>query len=179
MSTKRNKSSRAPIKGMPRVKKNREIKVQHQIIEAFQSGWGFQHRAWPDFRMFGTDSDEPIGRAIPLSRFRSNPVFERLHESPSGRRGADAAWQQHSDRFLEECQSWVSVGVDEEVPLAKSTRGTGRTGRRLNAPLALRIEWAARRLSGAAWKEIANESFKEDQVKKAASEVLKRTPGGG
>jgi hypothetical protein len=125
--------------------------------------------------MFGTDPDEPTGYYDSLEPLSFQPpVFERLHESPQEwRKRADAAWQQHRDRFLEECQTWVSVGLDEEVPLAKSTRGTGRTGRRLNAPLALRIEWAARRLSGAAWKEIANESFKEDQVKKAASEVLK------
>ena len=156
-------------------KKNREIKVRLQIIEAFRR-LGIPQRDWPDFvQMFYTSPEERTEYCDsfePLS-FQP-PVFDRLHESPpEWTKRADAAWKQHRDRFLEQCQFWVTAGVDEEIPLAKSTRGTGRTGRRLNAPPALRVEWAARRLSGAAWKEIANESFKEDQVKKAASEVLR------
>ena len=86
---------------------------------------------------------------------------------------ADAAWQRHRDGFLKTCQSWVTAGVDQEIPPAKSRRGPGRNGRRLNAPLDLRYKWAARRLNGAAWKEIAAESSKEDQVKKAAVKILK------
>jgi len=88
-------------------------------------------------------------------------------------KAADAAWQQHRDRFLKAVQFWVTNGVDEEIPPAKSTRGAGQKGRRLNTPPNLRFEWAARRLSGAAWKEIADESFKQDRVQKAATEVLK------
>jgi hypothetical protein len=60
------------------------------------------------------------------------PVFDRLHEFPRAwTKRADAAWQQHRDHFLEQCQLLVTVSVDEDIPRAKSTRGTGRTGRRL------------------------------------------------
>jgi len=154
-------------------KKNREIKVRHQIIEAFQR-LGIPQRDQPDFvRTFNADPDEPTGYYDSLEPLSFQPpVFDRLHESPQEwTKRADAAWQQHRDRFL---KLWVTRGVDEEIPLTKSTRGTGRAGRRLNAPLALRVEWAARRLSGAAWKEIAEEPFKEDQVKKAAREILRQ-----
>jgi hypothetical protein len=154
--------------------KSREITARVQIIEALQR-LGVPHREWPDFvmrfyvqpeRTEYSDSHQPTS-------FQA-PVFDRLHESPrEWTKRADAAWQQHRDHFLEQHKLLVTVGVDEDIPRTKSTRGAGRTGRRLNAPIGLRIEWAASRLSGAAWKEIANESFKEDQVKKAANEVLK------
>ena len=156
-------------------KKNREIKVRLQIIEAFQR-LGIPQRDWPDFvRGFYTKPRQRIEYSDPLEppSFQP-PVFDRLHESPQEwTKRADTAWQQHRDRFLQQCQSLVTLSLDEEIPLAKITRGPGQKGRRLNAPLGLRVEWAARRLSGTAWKEIGDESFKEDQVKKAASDVLK------
>ena len=104
MYTKRNKSSEARIKGdAAAAKKNREIKVRRQIIEAFQR-LGIPQRDWPDFvRTFGTDPDEPTGYYDSLEPLSFQPpVFERLHESPQEwTKRADAAWQQHRDRFLE------------------------------------------------------------------------------
>ena len=155
--------------------KNRETTVRLQIVEAFQQ-LGISDREWPDcVRRFYSNPEarkEYIESNDPLP-FQP-PAFDRLHQSPEEwTKVADAAWQRHRDGFLKLCQSWVTAGVDQEIPPAKSRRGPGRNGRRLNAPLDLRYKWAARRLNGAAWKEIAGEFSKEDQVKKAAVKVLK------
>ncbi|MGO9268706.1 MAG: hypothetical protein ACLQOO_00340 [Terriglobia bacterium] len=153
--------------------KNRTIKARLQIIEALQR-LGIPHAKWPDFvRAFHTNPQEREGyTASVFPPSFQPPVFERLNESPEQwAKAADAAWQQHRNAFLEKCRAWVREGVDEEIPPAKMTRGPGRRGR--NAPPDLRAEWAACRLSGKAWKEIADEPFREDQVKKAASELLK------
>jgi len=152
--------------------KNRTIKARLQIIDALQR-LGIPHAKWPDFvRAFYTNPQEREGYSesvLPPS-FQP-PAFERLNESPEQwAKAADAAWQQHRDTFLEWCQSWVSEGVDEAIPPAKQTRGPGK-GR--NAPPDVRAEWAARRLTGEAWKAIPGDLFREDQVKKAASELLK------
>ena len=155
--------------------KNRQIKVRLRIIEALQR-LGIQYLKWPDFvRLFYANLQERIEYQQPKPPYPFQPPhFDRLKQSPDEWvKAADAAWQQHRNKFLQVVQSWVTAGVDEEIPPAKSTRGAGRKGRRLNAYPGLRIEWAARRLSGAAWKEIADESFNEGHVKKAATEVLK------
>jgi hypothetical protein len=153
--------------------KNRAIWARLQIINAFQR-LRIPHNKWPDFvRAFHTNPQERQGYSEsnqPLS-FQP-PAFDRLHESPEQwAKVADAAWHQHRNAFLEKCRLWVTLGVDEDIPPAKTTRGPGRKGR--NAPPESRAEWAARRLSGAAWKEIADEPFQQDQVKKGASELLK------
>jgi len=155
--------------------KNRETRVRLGIVKAFQQ-LGIPYSEWPDFvRTFYTNAQArtEYSESIDPQSFQP-PAFDRLNQSPEEwTKVADAAWQQHRSRFLEWCQSFVTLGVDQEILPAKSTRGPGRKGRRLNAPLGLRYQWAARRLNGAAWKEIAGESFKEDHVKKAAGEVLK------
>ena len=155
--------------------KNRTIKARLQIIEALQR-LGIPHSKWPDFvRAFHTNPQEREGysESIFPPPFQP-PVFERLNESPEQwAKSADAAWQQHRDAFLEKCPFWVSQGVDEDIPPAKATRGPGLKGRRRNAPPDVRAQWAARRLSGEAWKAIADDPFQQDQVKKAASELLK------
>lgn len=153
--------------------KNREIRARLQIIGALQT-LGIPQSQWPDFvRTFHTDPQartEFEHSAIPPP-FQP-PDFDRLHESlQDWIKKSNAAWRQYQARFKEAEQAWITQGVDEEIPLAKSTRGTGRMGR--NAALDLRYQWAARRLSGAAWKEIPCGSFKMDQVKKAATAVLK------
>jgi hypothetical protein len=155
--------------------KNRKIRLRLQIIDAFQR-LGIPQREWPDFvRTFYASPQERTGFSDSFEPLPFQPpIFDRLVESlEEWTKMADIAWKRHRDRFVEECRFGRTVGVDEEIPVAKSTRGAGGKGRRRNAPLGLRFEWAARRLSGAEWKEIANESCKEDQVKKAASEVLK------
>jgi antitoxin (DNA-binding transcriptional repressor) of toxin-antitoxin stability system len=159
---------------VPAAMKNREISARLQIIGALQS-LGIPYSKWPDFaKSFYAEPRERVGFTHSDSPPPFQPAdFDRLRESPGEwAKAADKAWRQHRDRFLRECQSWVILGVDVEIPPAKSVRGAGRKGRRRNAPPGLRFKWAALRLSGAAWKEIADESFKENHVKKAASEVL-------
>jgi len=153
--------------------KNREIRARLQIIGAFQS-LGIPRSQWPDFvKDFHTDPQartEFQHSAVPPP-FQP-PDFDRLRESPQDWiKKSSAAWQEHQGRFLEAEQHWVTEGVDEEIPPAKGTRGTGR--KRRNAPLDLRYQWAARRLSGAAWKEIPSGSFTGNQVKKAATAALR------
>jgi hypothetical protein len=104
-------------------KKNRESKVRHQIIEAFQR-LGIPQRDQPDFvRTFNADPDEPTGYYDSLEPLSFQPpVFDRLHESPQEwTKRADAAWQQHRDHFL---KLWGPRGVDEAIPLTNSTRDT-------------------------------------------------------
>lgn len=155
--------------------RNREIRVRLQIIEALQR-LGIPHREWPDFvRAFYTNPQERQGYCASISPPSFQPPdFKRLNESlKEWAKAADAAWKQHRDDFMEKCQSWVTLGVDEEIPPEKKTRGPGRKGRRRNAPPGAHAEWSARRLCGATWKEIAGDRFKVDQVKKAASKMLK------
>ena len=153
--------------------KNRQTAVRLQIVEAFRQ-LGIPERELPDcVRSFCSNPEarKEYIESVDPPPFQP-PAFDRLHQSPEEwTKLADAAWQGHRNDFLKRCQSWVTVGVDQEIPPAKSRRGPGQKGR--NAPLDLRYQWAARRLNGAAWKEIAAESSKEDQVKKAAVKILK------
>jgi antitoxin (DNA-binding transcriptional repressor) of toxin-antitoxin stability system len=154
--------------------KNRELSARLQIIGSLQR-LGIPHSKWPDFvKSFYGNPQEGAGYSACIAPppFQA-PEFDQLKQSyEQWEKAADKAWKQHRKQFIQRfCQYAVTLGVDQEIPPAKRRRGTGRTGR--NAPPRLRFEWAARRLSGAAWKEIAGASFQEDHVKKAASEVLK------
>ena len=103
-----------------------------------------------------------------------HPIFDRLIESPAEwTKAADIAWKQHRDRFLEQCQFAGRLGVDEEFRSRKAHVVLAGKGVGVTLLLTYASSGAARRLSGAAWKEIVIEFFKEDQVKKAASEVLR------
>ena len=155
--------------------KNRQISARLQIIEGLRR-LGVPHLEWPDFvRTFCTNPQERQGYHASISPPSFQPPdFERLHESPEQwAKKADAAWQKHRDGVLKQWQSWATEGVDEEIPPTKNTRGPGRKWHRLNAPLDVRPDWAARRLMGESWKEIAGDRFKQDQVRKGASELLK------
>ena len=167
--------SKQPVAGqLAAASKNREIRTRLLIIEALQR-LGIPDSKWPDFVLkFHRNPQEHASLGQPASPPPFQPPdFDRPKQSPGQwEKAANAAWQQQRNRFLVECRFWVNIGLDEEIPLPKSTRGAGRKGRRLNAPPRLRFEWAARRLSGAAWEEIADEPFQESQVRKAASEVL-------
>ena len=118
--------------------------------------------------VFGTGPESCSASPRNAVRLRRN-----AQESPEEwEKRVNAAWHRHITSFLEKIQYCVTTAQDEEIPPAKTTRGPGRKGRRLNAPLGLRFEWAARRLSGAAWKEISDDFFAVGQITKAASEVL-------
>lgn len=109
------------------------------------------------------------------------PVFDRFQHSPEEWKTlADVAWQKHRDKLMERWLSWERMGVDEPVPRRKQRRHRGTTGR--NAGLDQRYEWAALRLLGEPWKEIAVKYLKclteaevrkaENTVRKAATELL-------
>jgi hypothetical protein len=100
--------------------KNRAIQARLQIINAFQR-LRIPNSQWPDFvRAFYTNPQEREGytestESILPPSFQP-PAFERLNESPEQwAKAADAAWQKHRNAFLEQCQFWVTVGVDEEI----------------------------------------------------------------
>jgi hypothetical protein len=101
------------------------------------------------------------------------PHFDRLQESSSDwKKKADALWERHRDAQIRVFDSWVKLGVDERIPEAKRPRGPGRKGR--NVEPDARYEWAARRLKGDAWKEIAFVAGRpQDRVRKAAIAVLR------
>ena len=154
--------------------KNRQVGARLQIVAAFQR-LGLPYREWPDFvqKFHASPQAQALFQESISPPGFQPPDFERLTESAAEwKKRADAGWRRHRDDFLQQCQSFVELGIDEEIPPTKNIRGGGRKGR--NAPTDQRFEWAARRLMGAPWKEIAAESFQVDQVKKAASEVLKR-----
>ena len=97
------------------------------------------------------------------------PVFDPLNQSTSDWvKAADAAWARHRDQFLEKREFWKKVGVDAEIPPSKQARLSGKT-----ASVTQRYDWAAMRLCGDPWKEIAaKEQKKESTVTKAATAVL-------
>ena len=101
------------------------------------------------------------------------PEFDRLNQSRADwTKVADAAWETHRNQFLAECDFWVKTGVDDEIPEAKRRRGAGKKTSRPNTSIDLRFEWAAQRLCGLDWKEIADLSENVSTVAKAAKEVL-------
>ena len=113
---------------------------------------------------------------IAVSPFQP-PAFDRLNESPKEwKKKADEKWEQHCEPFLKNCESWVQQGVDEKIAETKHRRGVGKAQsprKRRNTAIEHRYEWAALRVCGEAWKEIAARyKCKESTVIKAASEVL-------
>lgn len=107
------------------------------------------------------------------------PDFDRLNQSPEEwRKDAEAKFRQHCDRFLRGEEYRAEKGLDERIPRAKRQRGPGRgpqPGKRENTAIEQRYEFAARRLCGSQWKQIAADyGLEESAVSKAGSEVLRR-----
>jgi len=97
------------------------------------------------------------------------PVFDPLNQSTGDWvQVADAAWAKHRDQFLAKRQFWKRIGVDAEIPPPKQARVSGKT-----LSVTQRYDWAARRLCGDPWKEIAAiHQMNESTVTKAATAVL-------
>jgi hypothetical protein len=97
------------------------------------------------------------------------PVFDPLNQSTDDWvKSADAAWGKHRDQFLEKREFWRRVGVDAEISPSKQARVSGKT-----PSVTQRYDWAAMRLCGDSWKEIASiHQMKESTVTKAATAVL-------
>jgi hypothetical protein len=141
-------------------RKNRETQTRQQIVRALQSLGKHSGIEWPDFiRDFcrvPSEQTEFTDCAI-LPPFQP-PDFDRLNQSPEDwAKTANAAWEQHRDRFLQSCQAWVAAGVDEEIPAAKKVREPGieRGARGKNAAMVRRYSWAAKYVMRVPLKEIA------------------------
>lgn len=145
--------------------KNREREARLRIIDAF-GRIGLSYRQWPDFvQAFYSDPLQRIEyRQFMMPSPFQAPDFDRLNQSPKDWvRVADQAWEVHRKKFLQECEDWVSAGVDEPIAEVKCARGTGKKasarggGRRRggNTPMDRRYEWAARYLLKVPLKEIA------------------------
>jgi hypothetical protein len=158
---------------------NRQHQARLEILQALQGqGLPFQH--WPDLvRAYYRSSPQrrKSRQRIALPPFQP-PPFDRLNESPEEwKKKSDAAWEQCRDQFLKRCEFWVQQGLDEKIGEAKRRRGIGKAQsqrKRKNSPIERRYEWAAMRLCGEPWKEIAARyKCKESTVTKAASDVLR------
>ena len=112
------------------------------------------------------------------------PPFRKYDQSPEEWKAiADAEWQKFRDAWIQDCLSFESAGVDEPVSQPKPPRGPGKSGR--NADIAERYEWAALRLAGLSYKEIASRyrttDFEQelmsaaDAVRKSTNELLRTT----
>jgi hypothetical protein len=107
------------------------------------------------------------------------PAFDRLNETEAEWvEKSDRAWKQHQEAFLERSHGWERLGVSATLPPVKSTRGRGEVKpdrKRSNSTPAQRYEWAALRLVGNSWKEIAARyQAKESAVTKAATAILRK-----
>jgi hypothetical protein len=102
------------------------------------------------------------------------PMFDSFRQTPEQwRKSADAAWKTYRSAQLIRMRYWADHGLDARGPM--NLRGPGKTER--NHRIEDRAEWAARRLSGDSWKEIAAVTGADvSTVMKAASEIL-RTAG--
>ena len=161
---------------------NRQREARLGIIQALRR-LGIPPVKWLDCvrTYWGDASEQTEYRHIMSPPKFQPPVFDRLNQSlEDWVKVADGAWTQHRDQFVRGCKYWEAVGVDEEISESKRSRGPGkapRQRRRQNSVAEQRYEWAAWRLCGDEWKEVAAKyAVKESTVIKAASSVL-RTAG--
>ena len=141
-------------------RRNRQLQERQLISRALQSLG--RYAEWPDFvQKFYTDAGQRIDfeqSASPCA-FEA-PPFDRLKQSPAEwAKIANEAWARHRDNFLQECAFWPRVGVDEEIPVAKSQRSPRAASVKLrqgnNTPAQERYLWAAKYLLHTPIKEIA------------------------
>lgn len=154
--------------------KNQQIQARKQILQALQR-LGVPFEKYPEpVRQFATspEAQAEFHESIILPPFQP-PPWERLHETARQyiKKTTDEL-RAKLETSLKPWENLITMGIDEEITI-KSRRGAGRKGTRLNAPPDLRADWVARRLMGDLWKQIADDRHKEDQVKKAATELLK------
>jgi hypothetical protein len=158
---------------------NRQREARLGILKALQA-LGIPVKQWPDFvQVYYRESPQPMSarQLISPPPFQA-PPFDRLNESPKEwKKKADEKWEQHCELFLKDREFWVKQGVDEKIAETKRRRGTGKAQsprKRKNTAIECRYEWAALRVCGEAWKEIAARyECRESAVTKAASKVLR------
>lgn len=163
--------------------KNRERAARLLIIEGFRR-IGIPFAQWPNFvRAFYTDPQQWIEFRQPMKppTFQA-PDYDPLNQSrEEWSKGADIAWEQHRNRFLQECKHWVDAGVDQDIEEGKRSRGTGTKvpahpeGRRRgdNTPIVRRYEWAARYLLRVPLKEIAGADADPTTVGRIVREIVR------
>lgn len=156
------------------VERNREWEARGRIVQAFQT-LNVPIQEWPSFVQYWQAD------AHNRSKFSHNvmppsfqpPVYDRLGQLSIAqwKKLADAAWEQHREGFLQRRQQWMDLGVDQEIPPIRRSRGPGKTER--NVTIQDRYKWAALRLTRLPWKEIAARCQADTStVTKAASSVL-------
>ena len=154
-------------------KTNRQREIRLGIILALRR-LRVSEDKWPDYvrEYYANPERHPkYHQRVPVPLFQP-PPFDKLNQSPEDwRKDADAAWEKHRNSFLKVCVYWIDAGVDEAIPAARRMRGVGEKAR--NASTDQRFEWAARRLIGSEWPDIAGSVFKADQVRKTTAKVLR------
>ena len=148
--------------------KNQRRDARVRVIEALKR-LEIPQAQWPSF--VEKPQWPPNWQPATADKFQP-PDFDRLHQSLADwRKAADLAWQQHREEQIRRWEFWVTLDVEERARQAKRPRGPGR--KRRNARPDARYEWAARRLAGLEYKQIAIDySVKEDRVRKAVTTVL-------
>jgi hypothetical protein len=164
-------------------KKNRREAVRTHIVEALQSIESDRAK-WPEYIRiwFSQAATRPrFSNKVLLRPFQA-PPFDRLSTSiDEWRQRANRAWEQHLNEFIEAQRRNEELGFDEIIPQPKRTRGRGKGKQRKNADAVLRYEWAARKLIGESYNDIAvldiardsPSNLDEKRIKSRASTVQK------
>jgi hypothetical protein len=150
-----------------------ERQERQRVIAAFQR-LAVPAETWTP--LVGPEPTERDGGWIALDPFRP-PAFNRYEETPEEWKArATSEFQEYLDDLLADWQIWMRIGFDKPVRGPKRRRAG-------KASIAQRYEWAAHRLIGREWKDIAAEYFKVDSadeldnattaLRKAATEVLR------
>lgn len=146
---------------------------RRQIIKALQR-LGIPRGKWPT--AIATELIQNQGGHTPGEPF-SPPAFNPYEQTPDEWKAcACAEFQEYLDRFLKGYQACVNLGIDEPVQLPKQRRNR-------DANIDERYEWAALKLVGYQWKEIALQyrdistqkdlDKAEDAVRKSAHDILR------
>lgn len=163
-------------------KKNRQNEIRDRIVEALLLA-GIPCSQWPDcvqVHYLGIRDRHRFRQFRSPSPFQP-PAFDRLNQSPEEwALMADKAWEQHRDRFLQECEYWVKAGVDQEIPQAKRLRDRGTVAalpssrkRGANTPLDQRYGWTAKYFARVPLKEIAGEHANPSTVGRVARRIIR------
>jgi len=162
---------------------NRRREVRLGIIQAL-SRLGIPYSQWPDFvKVYYADPHQQNRYSQSLSPMPFQaPDFDRLNQSPAEwKKAADKAWALHRNRFLDECENWVKMGVDEEIVWKERPRGPGngksdrgRKRRRAgNTAIDQRFVWAAQYLARVPLKQIAGEHADPSTVGRIARQIVR------
>jgi hypothetical protein len=160
--------------------KNRQREARSRIVDAY-GRLGIEFKAWPALvRAFYTNPQLQYSSQTSPLPFQA-PDFDRLNQSPEDwAKEADGEWEKHKKEFLQGCQSWVEIGVDEEIEATVRARGPGKKGpakagsrkRKDNTPMDKRYEWVARYLAREPLKAIAGPDDDASVVGRVVREIL-------